>query len=161
MTGPPTARPTRSAADREALLAANARFYAAIERGDLDDLAALWKEGEDTSCVHPGTGQLRGTGVILRAWALVMAQLSYVQFVLTDVRVDCHADMAVVTCTENVLHAGHDVPVQSFKGARATATNVFVRAAGDAPAGSSPWQLVVHHASPVLDSWEPDAGEDG
>jgi len=52
-------------------------------------------------------------------------------------------DVASVTCTENVLTADEDTGPDSFGGAKAVATNVFVRT----PEG---WRLWIHHASPVL-----------
>jgi ketosteroid isomerase-like protein len=134
--------------DRAALVAARRRFYDAVERGDLDAMAQLWKPGEDTVCVHPGFGQLRGTATILRSFALLMAQASYVQYVLTEEVVDLHGDTAVLGCTENMMVAGHDEPVQGFDSWRAVATSVFVRTEGA-------WRLVVHHASVLGEEWRP------
>jgi len=136
------------AADEAALIAAHRRFYDAVERGDLDAMTELWKPGEDTVCVHPGFGQLRGTATILRSFALLMAQASYVQYVLTDEVVDLHGDTAVLGCTENIMVAGHDEPAQGFDSARAVATSVFVRVQGG-------WRIIVHHASVLGEEWRP------
>ncbi len=46
---------------------------------------------------------VRGSGAVARSWALVMASISYIQFILTDVEVSLRGDVATVTCTENVL----------------------------------------------------------
>lgn len=137
---------TRS--ERDAVLAANTGFYAAIETGDLDLMRSLWLPGDETVCVHPGSEPLRGTSSILRSWTVVMANLPYVQFFLTDVAVHVRGDVASVLCSENVLAAGDDEPVESFAGGRAVATNVFVRTI---TAAGSVWRLWAHHASPVLD----------
>ena len=72
-----------------------------------------------------------------------MANTPYIQFFLTDVEVSVLADVASVTCTENVLTADDRAGPDGFGGARAVATNVFVRT----PDG---WRLWIHHASPVL-----------
>lgn len=133
--------------DRSAVQAATRRFYAAVEAGDLDEMTALWQPGEATLCVHPGFGALRGTPTVLRSWALVMAQASYVQYVLTDEVVDVHGDLAVVSCTENVLSAGRGTPRESFDGARGVATHVLRRS------GDGEWLLVARHASPLADTW--------
>jgi ketosteroid isomerase-like protein len=129
---------------------ANAAFYAAFESADLDAMQELWLEDADTLCVHPGALPVRGTGAINRSWALIMANTPYIQFFLTDVEVSVLENVASVTCTENVLTADERTGPDAFGGARAVATNVFVRT----PAG---WRLWIHHASPVLSADHDDA----
>ena len=129
--------------------AANAAFYAAFEAADLDAMAALWLDDPETLCVHPGTLPVRGSSAINRSWALIMANTPYIQFFLTDVQVNVLDDVASVTCTENVLTADENTEQDSFAGARAVATNVFVRREGG-------WRLWIHHASPVLSTTHHD-----
>jgi ketosteroid isomerase-like protein len=121
--------------------AANEAFYAAVESGDLDALRALCCSSRDLVCIHPGAEPIHGTGAVLRSWALIMANTDYIQFFLTDVHVDVQGDVAVVTCSENIL-TGQQEQTASFHGGRAQALNVFARE----PAG---WRLWIHHASPV------------
>ena len=121
----------------------NAEFYGAFERGDLDAMTRIWLDDPHTLCVHPGMTPLRGASQITRSWALIMANATYIQFFLTDVEVTVHDDVASVTCTENVLTADADTDDSAFIGARAVATNVFVRT-------EDTWRLWIHHASPVL-----------
>jgi len=132
----------------DAVLAANSGFYTAIETADVDLMKSLWLPGSETVCVHPGSEPLRGTSAILRSWTVLMANLPYVQFFLTDVAVSVRGDVATVYCSENVLSAPDDAIVESFAGGRSVATNVFVRTASGAGAV---WRLWAHHASPVLD----------
>ena len=129
--------------DRMDVDRANAAYYAAFESGDLDAMRDLWLDDETTVCVHPGSDPVRGTGPVGRSWALVMAHTPYIQFILTDVDVALRGDVASVTCTENVLTADESTGADAFGGARAVATNVFVRTADG-------WRLWIHHASPVL-----------
>ena len=121
----------------------NAAFYEAFENADLDTMRDLWLDHEESLCVHPGALPVRGTAAISRSWALIMANTPYIQFFLTDVEVSVRGDVASVTCTENVLTADDRAGPDGFGGARAVATNVFVRT----PEG---WRLWIHHASPVL-----------
>jgi ketosteroid isomerase-like protein len=123
--------------------AVNAAFYAAIESADLDAMLALWADVPGSVCVHPGMPPVHGAGAIGRSWALVMAHTPYIQFFLTDVAVDLREDVALVTCTENVLTGDARTGPDAFGGGKAVATNVFVRA-------TDGWRLWVHHASPVL-----------
>lgn len=138
------------AGDRAAVEAANAEFYAAFERADIDAMTALWLDGPGTLCIHPGAAPLQGEGAINRSWALIMANVEYIQFVLTDLAVDLPApDVASVTCTENVLTADESTNAQTFLGGKAVATNVFVRREGR-------WRLWIHHASPVVSEAQHD-----
>ncbi len=129
--------------DKAAVEEVNSDFYGAFERGDLDSMTRIWLDDRETLCVHPGTTPLRGASAITRSWALLMANATYIQFFLTDVEVSVHGDVASVSCTENVLTADEHTVDASFIGARAVATNVFVRS-GDT------WRLWIHHASPVM-----------
>lgn len=120
--------------------AANAEFYAAFESTDLDRMEALWDDDRPSPvrCVHPGWPMIRGRQRVLRSWAVIMANTSYIQFVLTDVAVDVLGDVAVVTCDENILTSA-----EPGEAGQATATNVFRRSGAG-------WRLWVHHGSPVL-----------
>ncbi|MER5891679.1 nuclear transport factor 2 family protein [Streptomyces sp. NPDC001876] len=137
-----------AAADIESVEQANTAFYEAMERGDFDELSALWLPGEDLtiSCVHPGWPVLTGRGEVLRSYALIMANTEYIQFFLTDVGVAMTGDTALVTCTENILSGGPAEEGNSLGplvGQLVVATNVFRRT----PDG---WKLWSHHGSPVL-----------
>ena len=129
--------------DRASVLEANTAFYVAFESADLDAMTGLWIEDPETMCVHPGAMPVRGTSAINRSWALIMANTPYIQFFLTDVETSVLRDVASVTCTENVLTADELTEQGVFNGAKAVATNVFVRKVDG-------WQLWIHHASPVL-----------
>ncbi|OIV38918.1 hypothetical protein BIV57_02825 [Mangrovactinospora gilvigrisea] len=166
----------RSPSADEAVAAANARFYDAIEHGDMDAMARVWLPeddgGESVSCVHAGWPVLRGRAEVLRSFALIMANTEYIQFFLTDVEVSvagADADTAVVTCTENILTGApadaEPDPEEDLGGADddpggpgpligglVVATNVFHRVAGE-------WRLWAHHGSPVL-LGEDEPGDD-
>ena len=129
--------------DHREVEAVNTAFYQAFESADLDTMLDLWLEDPETLCVHPGALPVRGTSAINRSWALIMANTPYIQFFLTDVEVSVLAGVASVTCTENVLTGDDRTGPDVFGGARAVATNVFVRT-------DQGWRLWIHHASPVL-----------
>jgi len=131
----------------EAVRAANAAFYAAFEARDLDAMADVWERTERASVTHPGWPRLSGWGKVAGSWDAIFRHTPFIQFVLTDERVDVVGDTAWVTLDENILQSAGaaDDPVNGetpLSGARVAATNVFVRA-GDR------WQMVVHHGSPV------------
>ena len=85
-----------------------------------------------------------------------MASTPYIQFFLTDVRVAVIGDVAVVTCTENVLTAG------TTRGAvvRGRARRWRPTCSCGVDGG---WRLWLHHGSPVVESEDRsdrDASED-
>jgi ketosteroid isomerase-like protein len=129
----------------EDLLAANSEFYDALERGDLDALTALWVDGDEAICVHPGLAPIRGAKPVMRSWAAILASTPYLQFVLTDTQAARFGDVGVVSCTENLLSAPEGMPDTMFAGGKAVATNVFRYADGR-------WRMWAHHASGVKDS---------
>ena len=132
---------SRSHQDTAPVEAVNAAFYAAFEQADVDGMAQVWDDvqPEALTCVHPGWPPLRGREQVLRSWSALMANTEYIQFFLTDVTVAVEGDIAIVTCTENVLTG-----VSETGGAgAAVATNVFRRRTGG-------WRLQVHHAGPLL-----------
>jgi ketosteroid isomerase-like protein len=139
--------------DGDVLLELNQDLYTAFENADLDGMDALWAGNglaESVVCVHPGWPTLRGRDEVMRSWAMIMANTSYIQFVLTDIEVAVAGEVAVVTCVENIITAADDDSESestAFAGAKGVATNVFRRT-------DSGWRLWVRHGSPVLDGVE-------
>jgi uncharacterized protein (TIGR02246 family) len=124
---------------------ANTALYEALESADVDRMAAVWDDVEPDAlvCVHPGWPMLRGRAHVLRSFSAIMAGTPYIQFFLTDVQVAVTGDVAVVTCTENILTAVEE----SGSSGEVVATNVFVRRGDE-------WKLQAHHGSPVLGTLE-------
>jgi hypothetical protein len=144
------------------VLAVHRAFYDAVESGDADLMATLWVDDPETSCVHPGAVPLRGTSQILRSWTVLMANVGYIQFFLTDVSVttfprgSAEPTSATVTCTENILSGAGMSSPEAFAGGKAVCTSILVRdASGGRTAGN--WKLWSRHASPIA---ELHGGED-
>ncbi|MFC5822991.1 nuclear transport factor 2 family protein [Nonomuraea insulae] len=142
--------------DTAAIETVNQEFYTAIESADLDKMTEIWAEDstdDQVSCVHPGWTLLTGRSEVLRSWALIMANTTYIQFVLTDVSTTVLGDVAVLTCVENILTAGEEGEA-SFAAGKVVASNVYIRT-------SLGWRLWMHHGSPVLqgDDDEEEEGE--
>ncbi|WP_222706457.1 nuclear transport factor 2 family protein [Aeromicrobium terrae] len=142
------------------VLSTHRAFYDAVETGDVDLMSSLWVDDVHTSCVHPGAEPLRGTDAVLRSWTLLMANVGYIQFFLTDVEVNTmppgaeEPDTAVVTCTENILSGEGVESVDAFSGGKAVCTSILVR-----DRSSGPWKFWSRHASPVIDI-DPEAPEE-
>ncbi|PRX97844.1 nuclear transport factor 2 family protein [Allonocardiopsis opalescens] len=141
--------------DVAAVRRANADLYEAIERGDLDLMERVWAqpdEAADIICVHPGWMPLRGRADVLRSWALIMANTTYIQFVLTEDNIGVRGDVAVLSCEENILTGAEDSNAFVATG-RIAATNAFVRT-------ESGWRLWLHHSSPIISDDEDEDVEE-
>ncbi|WP_436795352.1 nuclear transport factor 2 family protein [Actinospongicola halichondriae] len=114
---------------------ANAAFYDAFERRDLDAMSDVWEHSDRVACVHPGWAILRGWGSVSASWFALFDGPQRLQFIVTDEHVTVVGDLAWVTCNENLIDGGNAQAV--------AATNVFARADGQ-------WRLVHHHGSPVI-----------
>ncbi|MEV7397631.1 nuclear transport factor 2 family protein [Aeromicrobium sp. NPDC092404] len=125
-------------------------FYDAVETGDVDLMASLWVDDADASCVHPGALPLRGTAQVLRSWTVLMANVGYIQFFLTDVEVATFPrgsddpTTAVVTCTENILSGEGLASPGAFSGGTLVCTSILVHEPGG-------WKFLSRHASPIAE----------
>jgi len=130
-------------------------FYDAVETGDVDLMASLWVDDPETSCIHPGAVPLRGTAAVLRSWTVLMANVGYIQFFLTDLHVTSlpngsdDASTVVITCTENILSGGQTPDQEVFQGGKAVCTSILVR-------DGAGWKFWSRHASPVAELGNPD-----
>ena len=118
---------------------ANARFYRAFETLDLGEMESVWSHGDHVKCVHPGWPLLTGWEAVRDAWKTIFENTEEMRFTLSDVQVVATAELAWVTCTENILSEVRGrISVTSV-----LASNLFERG----PVG---WRMIHHHASHVL-----------
>jgi ketosteroid isomerase-like protein len=129
-----------SDAIREQVLAANRRFYDALEALDMDAMEAVWGDGAEVACLHPGGPWQRGWEDVRAGWEAIMANTGYIELDVADVVVSIADPVAWVTCTEVITSAAASGEPAA---AEVAATNVFVL-------DRSGWRLVLHHASPVI-----------
>lgn len=121
---------------RAAVLAANARFYAAFKDGDLAAMRRAWARGDHVYVVHPSAGRISGYEMVMQSWEMV-CDAGYefpLQVDLQDVEVRVRGGVGYVTCLEMVRTKG------SSSWGKQLATNVFEEVDGE-------WLMCVHHAS--------------
>ena len=117
----------------DAILFANAAFYAAFTARDTSAMEQAWAHDKPVSCVHPGRVAITGRDAVLRSWQAIMRNPESPGISSHMEKVQLHGDLAVVTCVEQLtLPSGRQF---------LAATNVFVRA-------GALWFLVHHHAGP-------------
>jgi ketosteroid isomerase-like protein len=116
----------------------NARFYAALERLDLDAMDALWLHADWVRCTHPGWEVVIGWPAVRASWETVFANTQWMRVTTTAVDVRLLGELGLVGCSENIT-AAQDAELGV---AVAQATNLFV----ETPVG---WRMIHHHASQV------------
>lgn len=118
---------------------ANARFYRAFETLEPAQMDAVWVHSERAQCVHPGWPLIVGWAAIRSSWETIFANTTEMRFTISDPRVGGTAELAWVTCTENILS-----DVQGRVSATSLlATNIFERTLDG-------WRMIHHHASHIL-----------
>ncbi len=125
--------------EEKAVLAANEAFYRAFEKKDIDTMTALWSQGINTACIHPGRSVLRGSDKISKSWETIFKNTAYMEIDTEIISTEISGDLACVLLTEKVLQVnkGRKMKAQSM------ATNIFERMGGN-------WYLIHHHGSPIM-----------
>lgn len=120
----------------DAVSAANADYYDAFERQDLDLMGSVWEHSERATCTHPGWPTVHGSSQILDSYASIFSGPQSLQVILTNEHVMVEGNFAYVSVDENLVDQGGHA-------AATAALNVFVF-------DGARWHLVVHHGSPIV-----------
>ncbi|MBC3927446.1 MULTISPECIES: nuclear transport factor 2 family protein [unclassified Undibacterium] len=113
---------------------AEAAFYAALARADLDALMALWADDEEIVCIHPGAARLIGHAAIRASFEAIFERGS-VQIHPTQLHATHTMATAVHSVIEQVAKTSDAMPEVHI-----LATNVYLKT----PHG---WRITMHHAS--------------
>ena len=119
------------------ILATNARFYKAFEKGDLSAMQMIWSKGNNVHCIHPGAGCISGYDIVMESWELTLGpKLDLpLQIEVQNVEVYIKGNLGFVMCLELVRTSGNSWGKQ-------VATNVFEKVEGN-------WYICLHHASHI------------
>ncbi|MGE0312452.1 MAG: nuclear transport factor 2 family protein [Lautropia sp.] len=112
-------------------------FYAALARGDVNTLMALWADDEDVVCVHPGGARFVGVRAIRESYAHVLAN-GPLRIAVRDLRVQSGVMVAVHSLVEHIEIAAAR---RASRIVQVVTTNVYMK-------GPDGWRIVLHHASP-------------
>src|SRR5689334_22392906 len=114
--------------------AAEAAFYDAIARADIETLMTLWADDEDIVCIHPGAPRITGHAAIRASWEAILEHGG------VRIRpVQLRTMHNLMTSMHSVVEEIHR-PEGKQQEAHIVATNVFVKTAHG-------WRIVLHHAS--------------
>ena len=116
---------------------AEAAFYDALQRGDIDKLMSCWADEDDIVCIHPGGPRVVGATAIRATFESMFSDGGSVRAWPERVR----KTVAVGSSVHNVLERVEVLTAGGPSVAWVIATNVYHRTAQG-------WRLVAHHASP-------------
>jgi uncharacterized protein (TIGR02246 family) len=122
---------------------AEAAFYEALERADLELMMAVWSEDEEIICVHPGGPRLAGQDAVRQSWRQIFAAGARARLHVSQQVAIAGPMLAVHSVHENFSVPGEKRALQSV-----VATNVYLRTAAG-------WRMVAHHGSPAPGAAEP------
>lgn len=120
---------------------AEAAFYAALERADLDAMMEVWSEDDEVNCVHPDGPRLTGYEQVRENWAQIFKSGQRLQVHLSDQVIVSGMMFSVHSLHENILVRGAQGEAGGGHGIVVT-TNVYLRS-------GSGWRMVLHHGSPA------------
>ncbi len=123
---------------------AEAAFYEAFEKADLDAMMAVWADDDDIVCVHPGGVRLSGMALIRESWRQIFAGGQTLRFRLRQQQSLNGMTLAVHSVYELISVAG-----EARTRNPVIATNIYMRT-------ENGWRMVVHHASPAPPSPDPE-----
>ena len=116
---------------------AEAAFYDALERADLDAMMAVWAEDEEVVCIHPGGPRLTGLPAVREAWIQVFKGVKRLAVRRVSLVQSQALMMAVHSVIQHISSPGDQRTMPPI-----VATNIWRRAADG-------WRLLMHHASPM------------
>lgn len=131
--------------DEKTILVANAAFYAAFARGDVEAMSRLWADDDAISCIHPGWPAIVGRIAVLGSWRDILQSTNCPA-------ITCHEPHAIITGDE-----GRVLCIEAMGSVALAASNHFRHIAGA-------WRIVHHHSSPIanienLTSSDPPRGQ--
>lgn len=114
--------------------AAEAAFYSAFERADIEAMMQVWADDESIICIHPEGPRLLGRGEIRASWEQIFAPGARLKFTLKDSRRTRDALLSIHVLREYIRVDGVPQGVM-------LATNLYQFVHGS-------WRMTLHHASP-------------
>jgi ketosteroid isomerase-like protein len=118
---------------------AEAAFYEALERADLEAMMEVWSEDEDVSCIHPGGPRIAGIAQVRENWSQIFKSGQRLQVHLSDQIIVSGMLFSVHSLHENILvRSGQGEGTRTI----VVATNVYQRT-------GSGWRMLLHHGSPA------------
>lgn len=124
---------------------AEAAFYEAFMKQDLDAMMAVWADDDEVYCVHPRGPRVTGVAQVRESWRHIFAGGQSVRLEVREQHLLQAMMVSVHSVYEHIALAG-----EARARASIVATNIYMRT-------EHGWRMMAHHASPApaIDQVEP------
>jgi len=116
---------------------AEAAFYEAFAKNDLDAMMAVWADDDEIYCIHPQGQRFSGVAQVRDSWRQIFNSGQALRFQLREQRRLNGMMVAVHSVYEQLIVAGETRPRGTI-----IATNIYLRT-------DRGWRMVAHHGSPA------------
>ena len=116
---------------------AEAAFYEAFMKHDLEAMMAVWCDEDEVYCVHPRGPRVTGVAQVRESWRQIFASAQNVRFQVREQHMLQAMMVSIHSVYEQITMAGETRPRGSI-----IATNIYMRT-------DSGWRMMAHHASPA------------
>jgi uncharacterized protein (TIGR02246 family) len=116
---------------------AEAAFYEAFMKRDLEGMMAVWADDDEVYCIHPRGPRVTGVAQVRESWRQIFAGTQSVKFHVREQ----HLVQAMMVSVHSVYE---QISVGEDERARACmiTTNIYMRT-------ERGWRMIAHHASPA------------
>jgi len=116
---------------------AEAAFYEAFMKHDLDAMMAVWADDDEVYCVHPRGPRISGVAQVRESWRQIFSSAQTVRFQVREQ----HLLQAMMVSVHNVYEQITMADESRSRGS-IVATNIYMRT-------DHGWRMMAHHASPA------------
>jgi uncharacterized protein (TIGR02246 family) len=113
---------------------AEAAFYAAFIRRDLEAMMTVWAEDDDIVCIQPHGDPLSGRAAIRASWEAIFRRAPDMHFIIEE-KLRVHDGQLAVHVVHEHIRAGEETPPSVHT------TNAYRLT-------DKGWRMVLHHATP-------------
>ncbi|WP_407279908.1 nuclear transport factor 2 family protein [Aromatoleum evansii] len=121
-------------------LEAEAAFYDALARSDLDAMMQVWSEDDEVVCIHPDGARIVGLRAVHESWRQLFAGGTRLAVSVSQRIVAGNSLLATHNVIEHVALPGDERIAPPM-----IATNIYA-------SGPRGWKMIMHHASPALET---------
>ena len=116
---------------------AEAAFYDAFGKSDLEAMMSVWADDDEIYCVHPGAPRISGLANVRESWRRLFTNGQTLSFQLRA-RHEIHGMMIAVHSVYELITVAGQGPSRNPM----LATNIYLRT-------DRGWRMVAHHAAPA------------
>jgi len=123
---------------------AEAAFYEAFMKQDLEAMMAVWADDDEVYCVHPRGPRVTGVAQVRESWRQIFASAQSLRFQVREQHLLQAMMVSVHSVYEHVSMGG-----ETRARGCVLATNIYMRT-------ERGWRMMVYHASPAPAVEEPE-----